>query len=117
MGIKRVLAVLLVLCLAFSLCACTKTVETGETTDSKVTYRIKVVDEENKPMPNVMVQLCKDSCYPATTNQEGIAEFTLVEAEYKASVIVMPAGYAAEAEEFYFAAGSYELTIPLKPVS
>ena len=117
MGIKRVLTVLLVLCFAFGLCACTKAVETTKATDSKATYRIKVVDEENKPMPNVMVQLCENSCYPGTTNQEGVAEFTLVEAEYKASVIVMPAGYAAEAEEFYFAAGSYELTIPLKPVS
>ncbi len=116
MSMKRVLAVLLVLCLASGLCACTNTAGgANQTADSKVTYRIKVVDEANKPMPNVMVQLCKDSCFPATTNQEGVAEFNLAEAEYKASVTVMPEGYRAEAEEFRFEAGSYELTITLKP--
>ena len=115
---KRVLAVLLALCLIFSLCACTKT-EGGaaQGADGKVTYIIKVVDEANKPVPDVMVQLCKDSCYPATTNQKGVAEFHLAEAEYKASVTVMPEGYSAETEEFRFDVGSYELTIKLMPVS
>ena len=112
MGLKRVLTVLLALCLVSCLCACKDT-----TADGQVTYRINVVDESGKPMPGVMVQLCKDSCYPGMTNQEGIAEFYLAEAEYKASVTVMPEGYGAEAEEFRIGAGSYELTITLMPVS
>ena len=108
---KRIVALLLAICLVFGLCGCTKVA------DGNATYRIKVVDQANKPMPNVMVQLCKDSCYPGMTNQEGIAEFHLAEADYKASVTVMPEGYGAEAEEFRFDAGSYELTITLMPAS
>lgn len=115
---KRMLVVLLVLCLSFGVCACASAPGDPETSvDGKVTYRVNIVDEANKPMPDVMVQLCKDSCYPGMTNQEGIAEFHLAEADYKASVTVMPEGYSAEAEEFCFGDGSYELTITLTPVS
>lgn len=118
MRMKPMLLLLLALCLVLGLCACTNTADgANQTADGKVTYRIKVVDEASKPMPNVMVQLCSDSCFPATTDQAGVAEFNLVEAEYKAAVTVMPAGYEAEAAEFRFPVGSYELTITLKPVS
>lgn len=115
MSVRRVLILILTGCLVFGLCACTKTAD-GET-QGKMTYRIKVVDEAGKPMPDVLVQLCKDSCYPGTTDQTGVAQFHLPEADYTAAVTVMPAGYEAEAEEFHFAAGSYEVTIPLKPVA
>ena len=114
---KRVWTVLLALCLSFGLCACASIAGANNSVDGKVTYQIKVVDEANKPVPNVMVQLCKNSCYPGTTNQDGVAEFHLAEADYKASVTVMPEGYTSEAEEFRFPAGSYELTIILMPVA
>ena len=90
--------------------------EEPETEDTRVTYVIKVVDEEGNVMPSVNVQICKDSCIPAKTNEQGIAEFKVdEEADFKASIMVMPAGYelAGDETEFYFESG-YEVTITLK---
>ncbi len=128
MNIKRFLALTLALCLALALCACGNTAanqpapSTPETTegttapvdDGKVTYTVKVVDEGGNPVASAAVQLCKDSCLPGMTNAEGVATFRVVEDTYKVSFMVVPAGFEAEAEEFYFDAGSYELTITLK---
>lgn len=137
MEFKRIFAVLLVLCLALGLCACggsgneetkpTSAETTGaaeETTgttaatqaeeDGKVSYTVKVVDEDGNPISGAMVQLCKETCLPGATNAEGVAEFRTVEDEYKVSFMTVPEGYAAEAEEFYFEDGSFELTITLK---
>ena len=118
MSMKRIFFVLVMLLFLLVLCACTNAAEdTVQPTDGLITYQLRVVDEAGKPMSGVMVQLCENSCYPATTDQNGIAEFHLAEADYKASVTVMPEGYSSEAEEFRFTAGSYELTISLMPIS
>ena len=121
---KRFTAVILLVCLLLGLCACADngndntpgtTQNTSELQNNgRVTYIVKVVDEAGEPIPNVMVQLCKDSCIPAMTDGQGSASFELAEDDYKAAVIVMPEGYTTEAEEFYFADGSLELTITLK---
>ena len=132
MDIKRFLIMVLALCVVLALCACGEsgsgeTVgDTGESTqqtteetvdDGKVTYAVKVVDEGGNPVASAAVQMCKDSCLPGVTNAEGVAEFRLVEDDYKVSFMAMPAGYEADAEEFYFEDGSYELTITLKAVA
>ena len=132
MTIKRILTFMLAICLLFVLCACgstaadpkddSKTPQTTEGTtapvdDGKVTYTVKVVDEGGNPVSSAAVQLCKDSCLPGMTNAEGVATFRVVEDTYKVSFMTMPAGYETEAEEFYFADGSYELTITLKAVA
>ena len=90
--------------------------ETTPVDDGKVTYIVKIVDEAGKPISDVLVQLCKDSCVPNKTNAEGIAEYRLVEDDYKASIMSMPAGYAhiSDKTEFYFEDGSYEVIITLK---
>jgi hypothetical protein len=80
----------------------------------KVTYKVTVVDEENNPVVGAMVQLCLDACIPALTNSNGVAEFNVVEEEYKVSFVTMPDGYTSDEEAYYFADGSYELTITLK---
>lgn len=84
--------------------------------DGKVTYRITVVDENNTPIPNAMVQMCKDSCLPGSTGETGTAEFKLAEDTYKVSFMSLPAGYtySTEETEFYFADGETEMTIVLK---
>ena len=131
MSIKRFLSFLLVACALLGLCACgeaaadpkesTPAVTTEATTqpvdDGKVTYTVKVVDEGGNPVASAAVQLCKDSCLPGMTNAEGVATFRVVEDDYKVSFMTMPAGYEAEAEEFYFDDGAYELTITLKAVA
>lgn len=131
---KNILAILLVLCMALSLCACGEPANNGaettvdttpstseqvETTDDgKAVYTVTVVDEGGNPVANAMVQICKDVCLPAMTNAQGVAVFSVVEEEgYKVSFMTMPEGYIADAEEFYFDAGSCEMTIVLKAVA
>ena len=128
---KKIFALLLALCMVFALCACggnsdANNETTGatkapgnETTaptvdDGKVTYTVKVVDEQGKGVVGAMVQLCLETCLPAMTNMQGVATYRVNEADYKVSFVQMPAGYTTEEAEFHFAEGSYELTITLK---
>ena len=130
MNIKRFLTFALTVCLVFVLCACgeansepagssapeTTQEPTQTISDGKVEYTVKVMDEAGNPVASAAVQLCKDSCLPGMTNAEGVATFRVAEDDYKVSFMAMPAGYEADAEEFYFD-GSYELTITLKAVA
>lgn len=136
---KRFTAVVLMLCLALSLSACggsgdsnvetTEAPETAAPTEATVaveeteapveetdSYKVTVVDEAGNPIAGAMVQLCMDTCFPSVTNESGVAEFALDEADYKVSFLAMPAGYtySTEEQEFYFEDGSKELTITLK---
>lgn len=140
-NLKHLIALIMVFAMMLCLCACTNdggnetsepvsssgstnestepstepSTEASEPDTDEPTYTVKVVDQDNNPMANVMVQLCLESCVPAMTNEEGVAEFYLPEADYHASVSVMPDGYAyaTEETEFYFAAGENSLTITL----
>lgn len=140
---KMLLAVCLVLCMALGMCACaqsgnadttaaqqpqqqttapedtTAAADTTAADDGKMTYTVKVVDQDGNPMAGVLVQLCLDTCLPGMTNDDGAAEFAVVQADYKVSVAAMPEGYehAGEDVEFYFDDGAYELTITLKSVA
>lgn len=129
---KRLIALLLSLCLVLCLGACggnediTPSDEpstegsqpedsTGSTEQSGPVYKVTVVDDEGNPLEGVMVQLCKDMCFPAVTNAEGVAEFSQPEDDYHVSVASMPVGYeySSDVREFFFEEGSYELTIVL----
>ncbi len=139
---KKFIAVFLVLFMVASLCACgsdtndtsadskeesaesisTETSESDELTSETVSsgYTVTVVDSENKPISNAILQLCKlgddGNCTPGNpTDAEGKVAFDLPEDEYKVSFVVMPAGYtySGEEQEFYFEEGSKELTITL----
>lgn len=83
--------------------------------DGKVTYTVTVVDTNGNPISGAMVQICKDTCIPTSTNEQGVATWSQPEDDYKVSFLMVPAGYTADAAEFYFEAGSYELTITLTP--
>lgn len=131
---KRMFAAILLLVLAFGLCACgkeakpteagttaatpttTTTVPTTTVSDGKVTYKVTVTDETGTPVAGAMIQMCKDACVPGRTNDQGVAEFNLEKDSYKVSFLAMPEGYAYadEKTEFYFADGALELTIALK---
>ncbi len=134
---KRIFAVILMLCMVFGLCACggngedntteavpdtteaettTEAEEQSTVDDGKVAYQVKVVDEAGNPIAGALVQMCKDTCFPSSTNESGIAEFSLPEADYKVSFLFLPAGYtySSEAQEFYFDGDTTELTITLK---
>lgn len=134
---KKILLLALSVLMIFAMCACdggnegadeTTVAETApetkpETTvapaDDMITYIVKVTDESGAPISGAMVQMCKDACVPGRTNDEGIAEFSLVEDEYKASFLFVPEGYALQDEnvtDFYFEEGATEITLVLKAI-
>ena len=92
---------------------------TNKDEDNKLAYQVKVVDEAGNPIANAMVQMCKDSCVPAVTNADGVAEFKLEAADYDVKFIELPAGYTYSGDEqvFKFAEGELKLTITLKAAS
>lgn len=142
MNFKKFSLLALTLCLLLSLCACggndapateapateapateapaTEAPETEATlAEGMAVYTITVVDEGGNPIVGAMVQMCKDSCIPGATDGNGVATFTMAEDDYKVSFLTMPAGYELvdETSEFYFDAGSTEMTITLKAVA
>lgn len=131
---NSLLAMLLALTLLLGLCACgvgedettvTTTEATAETTTeaptettteaSGTTYKVTVVSESGEPIANAMIQICLDACIPTVTNDEGVAEWTVEEADYKVSFLTLPTGYTYvdDVQEFYFD-GETEMTITLK---
>ena len=131
---KRILLLLLALCLTFGLCACAgdNTTETTAPDNNDVTttgpndettgpagtvYKVVVKDEQGNPIAGAMVQLCEGStCQPKATDANGVAEYATKEADYEVKFMRMPTGYTYSTSEevFTFAEGSYELTIVLR---
>ena len=141
---NKFVTAILMLCMVFALCACgssnggntennsenknsqeSQSVESQNSEESEeseddgtVHYTIKVTDEGGNPIAGAMVQMCSESCFPGSTNEEGVAEFDRPEDEYKVSFLYLPEGYeyVDENETFYFEDGATELTIVLKAV-
>ena len=138
---KRILALTLALMLMLCLCACGENADQPQETTTNPTttqesvsanggfaerpsedsdeieYVVKVTDTDGNPIPGAMVQVCKDSCVPGTTDADGIAKFTVTETGYKASFLMLPENYVYvddSVTEWYFEDGSFELTIQLK---
>lgn len=79
-------------------------------------YKVTVVDTDGNPIADALVQLClNETCNPAKTDANGVASFNVDDADYKVSFLRLPDGYnySGEETEFYFADGSYEMTITL----
>ncbi len=136
---KKFLIALLTLCLAFSLIACGGEQETSsneesqaessvvsvnesseasseeETSEEAITFEVKVVDGDGNAVKGVMVQICKDACVPAITNDEGIATFNAeITDGYKLSVVSCPAGYEYTGDaEIYLESGITEYTLEI----
>ncbi len=142
---KKIVAAFLMMFMIVGLCACgtdtndttsdtdkgsAESVSVDETTEAEsnaltsettnVSYVVTVVDSDNNPIPNAILQMCKlgddGSCTPGNpSDAEGKVVFSLPEDDYKVSFIVVPTGYTyvGEEKEFYFEEGSTELTITL----
>lgn len=147
MNNKRLLAIVLALCLVLGLCACgngesgktdaeetqPQSVETPvvkdekpeedvqETEASGLVYTVKVQDEGGNPIAGAMVQMCEGTnCVPARSDDAGVATFNVqAEADYEVKFMMLPEGfdYTGEEQVFHFDAGSYEMTITLKAVA
>ena len=132
---KKILAALLLVCMAVCLCACGNNEPTEpqntapqitlpqvtEPEPTGVTYTVKVVDEGGNAVSGVMVQLCAEQCVFAATNENGVASFADKEErdDYKASVLQCPEGYemTGDTNEYYYGSGVYEVTITVKAVA
>ncbi len=134
-NLKKVLVALLALGILFCFCACggnddgKTTTTTTTTTENQQTenenpvenkgFKVTVVDEVGNAVSGVMVQLCKDACVPAKTDDNGVATFTIeVTDGYKLSVMSCPEGYEYTGEaEVYLEDGATEYTLTVKAVA
>ena len=140
MNMKKLLAMLMAAVMILGLCACggetaetTEATQTTEATEATQTteateateiteetepegtvYKVTVLDEEGNPISGVMVQICFETCLPAMTDENGVAEYHVDEADYKVSFLMVPDGYANDQEQYYFEKGAYEMTLTLK---
>ena len=127
---KKLLVVLLAICMLFSFCACGADTDSNKDTDvssapvssdevsseeETTKFEVKVVDSEGNGVEGVMLQICKDSCIPAKTDANGVATFNIeVTSEHKLSVLSCPAGYEYTGEEeVYMEDGATEYTLEL----
>ena len=143
MNMKRMLMLVLALCLTLGLCACGGDVQeetvappVEEVTEAPVeevteasteaqpagtVYTVTVLDEGGNPVVGTMVQICQgELCLmPSATDANGVATFSVTEeGAYEAKLLALPAGYEYATEEQAFPFGSaYELTITLKAVA
>ncbi len=113
---KKILALILVLCFVFCLSACgkdknnTTTNEKNDTVNNQTDnldtqtsapkFSVKVVDADGNAVEGVMLQMCKDLCVPARTDSDGVAVFNLAVTEgYKLQVTSCPEGYEYTGDE------------------
>ena len=89
--------------------------EEQEATSGNPVYSVTVVDQNGNPVVGAYVQFCLEACYPAATDANGQASMELEGEGYKVSFLKLPEGYTDEgAGEYYFDAGSYEMTLTLQ---
>ena len=86
--------------------------DNNEPTNTKVTYKVTVVDENDQPLAGATVQMCVgDICrLPVPTDASGVATLELDAADYVVKVTLN--GYNGEAQ-YSFAADSTELKVTL----
>lgn len=128
---------LLAMCTLFCLCSCggsddasqsesseaskseaSQTVSTEESKEELVaaaSFKVTVVDESGNPVSGVMIQVCKDTCIPAKTGDDGVATFNVeITDGYKLSVLSCPEGYSYNGEaEIYLDSGITEYTVEI----
>ena len=129
---KKLLAIALALGMILCLCACggdtnaptgNETIEnqanntqTSSKEETTPKFEVTVTDTDGNPVKGVMVQLCKDTCIPTMTDDNGIATFNAeITDGYKVSIMSCPEGYEYTGDaEIYLEDGdtsySFEIT-------
>ena len=137
---KRIFALVLVICLALSIVACNTTNDAEETTvatteavteaptteaatteavtEAETGYKVRVVDTDGNPIKGVWIMVCKgDKCSaPTETDADGYAKFPKITEEGRqAKIAYAVEGYIADTETYLdFEPGSFEMTIVLE---
>ncbi len=134
---KQIISALILVSVLFCLCACGETNDVSSSADNssavssqpeeskavseeessspsvESSFKVTVVDQGGNPVSGVMIQICKDTCIPAKTDENGMATFNIeITAEHKLSVLSCPAGYEYGGEaEVYLDDGITEYTV------
>ena len=89
--------------------------QTSSKEDATPKFEVTVIDGDGNPVKGVMVQLCKDTCVPAMTDENGVAIFSEeITDGYKLSVMSCPEGYEYTGDaEIYLEDGDTEFTIEI----
>ena len=141
---KRIFALVLVICLALSIVACNTNDAEGETTaattvatteavteaptteeatteavtEAETGYKVRVVDTDGNPIKGVWIMICKgEMCsVPTETDADGYAKFPKITDEGRQAKIAYPVdGYVVDTETYLdFEPGSFEMTIVLE---
>ncbi len=134
---KKLLCIILTACFMLSFVACTSSdvennadetpkndvIETEEVKDTEepapAGFKVTVTDETGAAVAGVVLQVCKDTCVPAVTDADGVANFNVeVTSEHKVSVLTLPEGYEYTGEaEIYLEDGMTELTVEITKVA
>ena len=94
----------------------TEETQTSSKEDTSSEFKVKVIDADGVTVKGVMVQLCKDTCVPAMTDDDGVATFNteIDDDGYKLSVMSCPDGYEYTGEaEIYLEEGETSYTIEI----
>ena len=81
------------------------------------TYRVFVMDEEENPIEEAVVQFCDDTtCRLGETDEDGCAEFEMLEVkQYEVHIVEAPDGFSYDEEEVFLTEETAsDLTIVLK---
>lgn len=137
---KRIIMILLALCMVASFVACNEggevTTEAPETTaapteteapDAETTaaetevafngYKVTVTDKDGNPIAGVQIQMCdsKGCRMPKGTEADGTVTFDYETSDFHVLIAAEVEGYVVDTkEEYFFENGSKELTIVLE---
>ena len=93
MKMRKMLALMSVLCMMLSVLCCTASADGG--------YQVRVVDEAGYPVQGVAVQFCSDvQCMMAKTDEDGIAAFDAPAGSYTVHLLKVPSGYEKDSREY-----------------
>lgn len=127
---KKLLALILALAMVFCLCACggdsngstdkdpTENQTQNDTSSKEETtpeFKVTVTDADGNAVKGAMLQICKDACVPAMTDENGVATFNIeITDGYKLSVMSCPEGYEYTGDsEIYLEEGCTEYTLEI----
>lgn len=110
---KKVIVILLACCLTLSLlCGC------GIGKKEPVKYMVLVMDQENAPVPGVLVEFCTDTqCVTAETDATGMAELESEPAACTVHILKVPEGFAPYELELSIGPQADLLTVNLSPAA
>ena len=105
---RFIMVVCIIVSVALTVCSC----DLFPKPETKVTYTITVVDENDQPLAGASVQLCNGNNCENTvlTDESGVATIELVAADY--TVVVSLDGYIGE-DQYNFAADSTKINVTL----